>query len=90
MCGGYEVGLLDCSASFSQSVSDFFSCDFTEKVTLQSRKRVDESSLQCASRRSSRLAWAFLGHHEVHMRSDHYRLHDPGATSPHSTIGSTD
>ena len=25
-------------------VCDFFSCDFTEKVTLQSRKRVDESS----------------------------------------------
>ena len=51
------MGLLDCSASFSQSVSDFFSCDFTEKVTLQSRKRVDES---CSARRGVRHGWPGL------------------------------
>ena len=60
---------------------DMPAISFTEKVTLQSQRRVDGE--QCAARRRP-------ARHEGHMRGDHCRLHGSGATSPHGTIASTD
>ena len=66
------------AVSFSH---DMPAISFTEKVTLQSQRRVDGE--QCAARRRP-------ARHEGHMRGDHCRLHGSGATSPHGTIASTD